>query len=50
MSVVTDGPADSKETSNLMDGCVDLVKSGCAGTHSIGGVGCASSGSAVHKR
>jgi len=47
VSVVADRPSDTKETSNLIDGCIDLVKSGGAGTHSIGEVGCASSGS-VH--
>jgi hypothetical protein len=47
VSVVADRPSDTKETSNLIDGCIDLVKSGGAGTHSIGEISCASSGS-VH--
>ena len=47
VSVVADRPSDTKETSNLINGCIDLVKSGGAGTHSIGEVSCTSSGS-VH--
>ncbi|KAJ6929354.1 hypothetical protein NC652_013288 [Populus alba x Populus x berolinensis] len=47
VSVAADRPSDTKETSNLINGCIDLVKSGGAGTHSIGEVSCTSSGS-VH--
>lgn len=45
MSVVADRPSDIKETSNLIDGSVDLVKSSGTGTQSVGEVSCASSGS-----